>query len=79
MNEHTYAQYMPTEDFDHIEKQLITENDLPLNIKGNTHSFIPINKLRRKAMRSKYKEKNTHNVWTYIKTVLNLLKNKSKE
>ena len=80
MDKHTYAQYGATEDFDYIEKQLIAENDLPLNIKGNTHAFIPINKLRRKAMRSKYNEKNTHSVWTYIKTAINTyFRNKSKE
>ncbi len=54
MDEHIYIQYMITEDFVSIEEQLINDNDLPLNIKGNSHSFLKTNKLRRKKIKSKY-------------------------
>lgn len=62
MNEHIYIQYMITKDFVAIEEQLIKENDLPLNIKGNLHPFVPINKLRRKSIRDKYAKENTYRV-----------------
>lgn len=69
MNEHIYIQYMVTEDFVAVEKQLIKENDLPLNIKGNLHTFVPTNKLRRKSIRDKYHKENIDGVnLTVIKT-----------
>lgn len=59
MDEHIFIQYMATEDYVAVEEQLIKENDLPLNIKGNTHSFVKTNKLRRKEIKSKYSTENT--------------------
>lgn len=62
MNEHIYIQYMVTKDFVAIEEQLIKENDLPLNIKGNSHSFVPINRSRRKAISERYNKENMNSV-----------------
>ncbi len=64
MDEHIYIQYMVTEDFVAIEERLIKENDLPLNIKGNSHTFVQTNKLRRKAIIKKYNKENTNSVST---------------
>lgn len=61
MEKHTYAQYLITEDFHAIEKQLIKDNDLPLNVQDNSHSFVEINKLRRAALYNKYQNKFSEN------------------
>ena len=55
MDQHIYIQYMTTNDYKATESQLIKENDLPLNIKGNSHPFVVTNKIRRKAIKEKYK------------------------
>ncbi len=60
MDEHIYIQYMITEDFKAIEKQLIEANDLPLNVKGNLHTFVQTNSLRRTAIMEKYIKENTN-------------------
>ncbi len=57
MDQHIYIQYMATNDYEAVEKKLIEENDLPLNIKGNSHPFVVTNKIRRKAIKDKYKRK----------------------
>ncbi len=59
MDEHIYIQYMVTEDFVAVEEQLIKENNLPLNIKGNSHTFVKTNKERRKKIKAKYLTENT--------------------
>ncbi len=46
---------MVTEDFIRIEEELINENDLPLNIKGNRHDFVKTNKERRKVIKEDYR------------------------
>jgi len=56
LDKYIYIQYMTTEDFVSIEEQLIEENDLPLNIKGNQHPFVKMNKQRRKEIKDRYKE-----------------------
>ncbi len=58
MDEHIYIQYMITEDFEAIEEQLIKENDLPLNVKGNIHPFVKTNQDRRKNIKAKYLAEN---------------------
>ncbi len=59
MDKHIYIQYMPTEDFHTIEKQLISENDLPLNLQDNFHHpFASINRARRYEIHSKFKNEN---------------------
>ncbi len=58
MDKHIYIQYMVTEDFVALEEQLIKENNLPLNIKGNSHAFVKTNKARRKKIKSKYLAEN---------------------
>ena len=55
MDKHIYIQYMVTNDFIAVEEQLINENDLPLNIKGNKHPFVKINKARRKVIKDLYR------------------------
>ena len=61
MDKHIYIQHMLTEDFHIVEKQLIQENDLPLNLQDNLHHpFASINKTRRSKIHSKFKNKNTH-------------------
>ena len=57
MDKHTYTQYMITENFHNIEKQLIRENDLPLNVRDNPHEFVCTNKTRRNAINEKYQNK----------------------
>jgi len=57
MDKHTYTQYMPTRDYEEIEKKLIADNDVPLNIKENTHPFTKINSSRRVQMKNKYRKK----------------------
>lgn len=69
MDEHTYAQYMITEDFDKIEKQLIKENDLPLNVQRNSHIFVQTNSSRRVAISKKYKNEHTDDTPTHKKKV----------
>ncbi len=60
MDKYIYIQYMPTEDFHTVEKQLISENDLPLNVKDNSHHpFTSTNRARRKEIHEKFKNKNT--------------------
>ncbi|MCD6654618.1 MAG: hypothetical protein LT067_07630 [Sulfurovum sp.] len=59
MDKHTYTQYMITEDFDGIEKQLIKENDLPLNVQDNSHEFVQTNIERRKAINAKYQNEHS--------------------
>ncbi len=54
MDRHTYSQYVATEDFDSVEEQLIKENDLPLNVKNNSHVFVHTNRKRRNAIYDKY-------------------------
>lgn len=54
MDKHTYSQYMITKGYDSIEEQLIKENELPLNVKDNFHSFVQTNRERRKAIYNKY-------------------------
>ena len=54
MDKHIYIQYMETENFEAVEKDLISSNDVPLNIKGNTHSFTTINTDRRIKIRNEY-------------------------
>ena len=73
MNQHTYIQYMVTNDYEVLEKQLIEENDLPLNIKGNTHPFVEINKRRRKEIKNNFSINSKD-----IPTKNNLLYDKSK-
>ncbi|MCI0501952.1 MAG: hypothetical protein L0Y61_09465 [Epsilonproteobacteria bacterium] len=75
MDKHTYAQYMETEDFDLVEKQLINENDLPLNVKHNTqHPFASINSARRSAISNKFKDENSH----YMTNIKNTNSNQRK-
>ena len=62
MDEHTYTQYMITEDFHNIEKQLIRENDLPLNVQDNSHDFVYTNKTRRNTINDKYQNKYINDV-----------------
>ena len=56
LDKHIYIQYMVTDDFVAVEEQLIIDNDLPLNIKGNNHTFVQTNKARRKEIKELYKK-----------------------
>lgn len=60
MDKHIYMQYLVTKDFRRVEQQLIKDNDLPLNIKDNSHSFVQTNKSRRSAIRQKYKKEKSN-------------------
>lgn len=60
MDKHIYIQYLVTEDFIALEEQLIKENDLPLNIKGNSHTFVQTNMARRSAIKQKYKKEKSN-------------------
>ncbi len=61
MDEYTYAQYMKTEDFHNIEKILIEDNDLPLNVKDNfQHPFTSTNRTRRSEIHNKFKDEYSH-------------------
>jgi len=57
IDKYTYSQYMVTREYEKIEKNLILENDLPLNIKGNIHPFTKINSSRRIHMKNEYRKK----------------------
>ena len=61
MDEYTYTQYMITEDYHNVEEELIRENDLPLNVQGNTHIFVSTNKRRRDSINNKYQSKYANN------------------
>ncbi len=69
LNNHIYIQYMITEDFVAIEEQLIKENDLPLNIKGNIHPFVKLNQIRRKKIKAQYLLENIEHTNTSTKMV----------
>ena len=58
MNNYIYLQYLITEDYELIEKDLIKKYKPPLNIKDNTSLFVDINKSRRQNMLYKYKNTN---------------------
>lgn len=62
MDNHVYIQYMVTHDFVVVEEQLIKENDLPLNIKGNLHPFVQTNQSRRNAIKQKYKKEKSNDI-----------------
>ncbi len=61
MDNHVYIQYLVTEDFIAVEEQLIKKNDLPLNIKGNTHAFVSTNISRRSTIHQKYIKEHSNN------------------
>lgn len=80
MDKHIYIQYLVTKDFRRVEQQLIKENDLPLNIKDNSHTFVQTNKSRRSAIRQKYKKEKSNSIedgTTFIKTISSKLEQKS--
>ena len=54
MDKYTYSQYLVTDDFHKLEEELINDNSVPLNIKGNKHIFVPTNKQRRSDLVNKY-------------------------
>jgi len=54
MDKHIYIQFMETENFEAVEKDLISLNDVPLNIKSNIHPFTTINTNRRTKIKNEY-------------------------
>jgi len=55
MDKHIHMSYLESINYKEVEQELINSNDLPLNIKGNNHPFVKINKERRKQMKLNYK------------------------
>lgn len=58
IDSHVYLCYLETPNYVLLEDELIKNNDLPLNIKGNKHPFIQLNKQRRKEIKVKYNSSN---------------------
>jgi hypothetical protein len=54
IDNHVYLSHLETPDYVLLEDELIKNNDVPLNIKGNKHPFIKLNKQRRKEIKAKY-------------------------
>ncbi|MBD1559924.1 hypothetical protein HC752_23655 [Vibrio sp. S9_S30] len=59
LDQHVYISYSQTSDYVGIEQALIKQHDLPLNIKGNQHPFVKVNKERRKRTKENYINKFT--------------------
>jgi hypothetical protein len=54
MDKYTFSKYIITKDYKNGEELFIKKYPTPLNIKDNNHSFVKINKMKRKKIRDKY-------------------------
>ncbi len=62
MDNHMYIQYLITEDYANIERDLIDEDKPPLNIKDNSNPFVDTNRMRRYKILDEYRNKQLSNV-----------------